>query len=282
MNLTISSLLLQENLNDFFGEASESAFLVHCDVGAWGLLEGAKGKEELLLRYSQHLFEASSRRSVVFPLFNYDYAQKRLFDVLNDKCQVGVLNEHVRLSCPKKRTMTPMFNFIECMSESFSLSPKENPFSEESFFGEFHRSGGRVCFMGAGFPANTFIHYAEEVKSIGYRYLKPMPGIILKGEERLEVKFFFRARPRIDGVVDYDWPRLEKDLFREGLLDVKPLGMGKILSYNVKDVMDFWFSRLESDEFYLLTDASKSMIDELRKTKPYPFRYEDFEKDGSR
>jgi aminoglycoside N3'-acetyltransferase len=172
-----------------------------------------------------------------------------------------------------------MFNFSEWPKASFSLIPSENPFEESSLWGELCQRNGRICFLGADFSANTFIHYIEEKKGIGYRYLKPMPGVVVVGTEEDRVNFFFRARPRVDRAVEYDWDRLEADLVREHLLDCQPLGIGKILTYNAKDLLEYWLGRLEDDEFFFLTDASKAKIAELRRSKPYPFHFEDFEQE---
>jgi aminoglycoside N3'-acetyltransferase len=281
MGLNIERSLLEEHLKTFFKEHSEEFFLLHTDVGAWGLLRGMATRNELLSAYLESLTKASASRSLLFPLFNYNYAQSRRYDVLNDKCQVGALNEYVRLQKPKTRTLTPIFNFIEWPGETFSLLPSVNPFDDASLWGDFCRRNGRVCFMGAAFSANTFIHHIEEIKKIGYRYLKPMPGTVVFGEKEKRVDFVFRVRPRLDGVVEYDWGRLENDLFNNKLLDCQSLGMGKLLSFNSRKVMEYWFGRLEKDEFYFLTNASRAAIAALRMNQLYPFRFEDFEQGGN-
>ena len=279
MALIIESSLLEKHLELFFEEHSEDVFVLHTDIGTWGLLKGLTKRDEFLSAYWELLSKASKDCSLVFPLFNYAYGSSRRYDVLRDKCQVGIMNEYTRLLRPEKRTRTPIFNFIEWPNETFSLAPNENPFDESSLWGDLCRRDGRICFMGAGFSANTFIHFIEEKKEIGYRYLKPMPGVIVVGEEEEDVNFLFRVRPRVEGAVDYDWDRLETDLVRERFLDCHSLGISKVLSYNAKDVLDYWLARLEDDEFYFLTDASKAKIFELRRSKPYPFRFEDFEQE---
>lgn len=282
MSIIVNRSLLQEHLEAFFDGHREKIFLLHTDIGAWGLLDGVMKRDELLASYFGLLVEAARQRSLVFPLFNYDYGRTRRYDVLKDKCQVGALNEYVRLQSPERRTRTPIFNFIEMPGTTFSQGACANPFGDSSFWRDFCGRDGRVCYMGAGFSTSTFAHYAEEKQDIGYRYLKPMPGVVALGVEENPISFVYRVRPRMDGAVDYDWDRLETDLTREGLLDSKCLGIGKALSYNSRDVLDYWLVRLEEDEFYLLTDSSKAIIAELRRTKPYPFRFEDFEGEGAR
>lgn len=131
--------------------------------------------------------------------------------------------------------------------------------------------------MGAGLEASTFIHHIEEVQNIGYRYIKPMPGQIVFGEIKKAIDFKFRVRPMVSGTVDYSWQRIKEDLLQQNLLEEKPLGLGKVLSYSAAKIKEYWCSRISEDEFYFLTEKSKAKIAELRRTKPYPFRLEDFE-----
>lgn len=281
MALTIEVSTLREHLDVFFQHHHEEAFLLHTDVGAWGLLKDIKKREDLLNGYADILSLTSSGRTLLFPAFNYDYSRSRKYDVLNDKCQVGVLNEFVRLQNPKQRTKTPIFNLIELPGKTFHFSPDQNPFGQKSVWNSFCERDGRVCFMGAGFHSNTFVHHIEEIKDIGYRYLKPMPGVVVYESIIEPVDFFFRVRPRLNGVVVYDWERLETDLLKNGLLDQNPLGIGKILSFNAKDTSVFWLGQLEKDELYFLTKSSKAEILDLRRSKPYPFRFEDFEPEAA-
>lgn len=277
MSLLIEKSLLDDHLKGIFESYDEEAFILHTDIGGWGLIKSLKRREELLDGYLEALLEASSRRPLLFPVFNYDYGRSRKFDVLRDKCQIGALNEHARLQRPANRTRTPIFNFIELPGNEFPVDADNNPFGNGSLWAKFCNYPGRICFLGTGLEASTFIHHVEELLDIGYRYIKPMPGKILLGDNESFINFRFRVRPAISGVVDYDWKKIGEDLLLNGLLEEKPLGLGRALSYSAPKVKDFWRSRIDGDEFYLLTDESKRKITELRRTKPYPFRIGDFE-----
>lgn len=277
MSLLIERSLLDEHLKAFFNDYDEEAFILHTDIGGWGLIKGIRNRASLLEGYLEALLKASAGRPLLFPTFNYDYGRSRCFDVLTDKCQVGALNEHARQQKPAGRTQTPIFNFIELPKDNFSASPDVNPFGESSLWNTFCNYSGRMCFMGTGLEASTFIHYIEEIRNIGYRYIKPMPGQIVLGEIKKAIDFKFRVRPAASGAVDYDWQRIKEDLLRQSLLEEKPLGLGKVLSYSAPRVLEYWCSRISDNEFYFLTEDSKAKITELCLTKPYPFRLEDFE-----
>ena len=130
MVLYTEPTLLEGRLRDFFRTHDEDVFLFHTDLGACGPLKGVLKRFEYQTIYSEVLFNSSDGRTLLFPLFNYDYSRTRRYNVLEDKCQVGVLNEFIRLQRPEWRTWTPLFNFMEWPGETFSLAPSENPIGE--------------------------------------------------------------------------------------------------------------------------------------------------------
>ena len=155
-----------------------------------------------------------------------------------------------------------------------------NPFGKDSIWAEVERQDGWVCFWGAGFHANTFIHYIEEVCAIGYRYHKKYPGVVLDGEKRDKVDFLYRVRPLIAGAVDYDWNRLEKDLELQGLLYKERSGFGSVLFYRIKSVRKYWEERIRDDELFFVTPESRASIMVLYEKFGRPLRYETMEQNN--
>ena len=135
----------------------------------------------------------------------------------------------MRQRFPGGRTLTPVFNFCVYRNRAFSLEPAESPFGKTSTFAELVKHGAAVVFFGASFSANTFVHYVEEVADVGYRYLKPFPGVIRQEDGDREIQFCYRVRPMLEGAVEYDWDRLAHDAFDGGFLHQMPLGKGQLL-----------------------------------------------------
>lgn len=282
MSFSDSAGCLEEDLLKFFTSHEEDCFLLHTDILNWGPICQEGSRTERLEKYYSLLNAASVDKTLFFPVFNYDYGKTRIFDVLEDKCQVGVLNEFVRLRNRERRTRTPIFNFLEIPHDTFPKAPSSNPFGPGSLWDDLCRREGRICFMGVVSETNTFTHFIEDEKQIGYRYYKRMPGIVRFNGVDEYVDFTFRVRPRVSELVQYDWQGLNNALERDGLLVREPLGKGVILSYNAKKARDYLLEKLDDDEFFFLTEESRRKLSELRKSKPYPFRFEDFEQEAEK
>lgn len=279
MSFRIPIETLQDDLRRFFDASEESCFVIHTDITHWGFPIGLRGREEVLDAYVELLLSASLGRHVVLPTFNYDYGRSRVYDVQKDPCQVGVLNEHIRKKFLQWRTRTPMFSFVSMTPPLFSLEPSRNPFGSESLWKDFCDRNGRVVFLGMDtLAANTFGIYVEELRKTGYRYFKPMPGTIVDDGKRISADFDFRVRPRRDVLVEWDPAAWKEDLIARKILSSYPLGNTTILSFNALQLLEYWLSRMQDDELFLLTLESRKSIEEYRtRGGAYPFRYEDFE-----
>ncbi len=261
-----------------FAHLDREAVVFHTDLLGIRFVQRGVPLQEQLAELLQILTESSGGRILLFPTFNYDFCRTRVYNPLVDPCQVGTLNEYARQCYPNQRTLTPIFNFcVYNNRRTFSLEPVANPFSAASTFGELVEHGAAVVFLGASFSANTFIHYVEEVVDIGYRYLKPFPGIIRLADSEQQIVVQYRVRPLIEGAVDYDWDRLALDLRNNGLLHQLPLGRGKLLWFRTDHLVEGWCRRLRDDELYFLTAASRQKTRELYAQYGNPLRSEALE-----
>jgi aminoglycoside 3-N-acetyltransferase len=260
-----------------FASIDSDAVVLHTDLLRIRFSRPSCSLQRQLADLFQMIAECSAGRTLLFPTFNYDFCRTRVYDPLVDPCQVGILNEYVRQLHPDQRTLTPIYNFSLCNNRTFSLEPVENPFSEVSTFAEIVRQGSVVVFFGASFGANTFIHYPEEVVAVGYRYLKPFPGVIRRDHSDQHIVLDYRVRPLIKGAVDYDWDRLALDLFENGLLHQFPLGSGRLLWFRADRLLEYWCMRMAEDELYFLTATSRRKTKELYEQYGKPLRYESIE-----
>lgn len=253
--------------------------LFHTDITRLPASPGARSKIEALHLFADALEAAVADRTAVFPAFNYDYCRTGRYDTAEDPCQVGTLNEFYRRHRAALRTLTPVFNFT---ASDTRLPPdlSANPFDEDSTFARLRHSNAAVVFLGAPFATNTFLHHVEERAEIGYRYLKPFPGVVQDAGRAIPVRLQYRVRPLQDGVVAYDWNRLALELGRAGVLKVSSFHGVPLLSYEAGRLAEFWGERLARDEFCLLTADSVEAVRRLAGDVGYPFRYERLEGSG--
>jgi len=272
----VEESLLAEDFKRFFLHFSGDAYLFHTDVGKLGVFKGVFSREVTLEKYFFMFREAFLDKPTFLPTFNYDYCSSRVYDVFTDLCQVGVFNEFLRERYPLQRTETPVFNFLALGNHSFSMSNSVNPFGLSSLWADLSNCESWICFLGAGFDVNTFLHHVEEMCNVGYRYIKSFPGKICKESQCKSVEFHFRVRP-IGDVVDYDWERLERDLKEKNLIFEDRMGLGKIKAFRAKKVLAYWSEMIEKDELFLLTEASRKKVRSLRQKYGYPFLFENME-----
>lgn len=273
----VSASRLSQDLGRAFNYIESDAAVLHTDLIRIGVVPRLGSREQQLADYLSSIVESADGRTLLFPTFNYDFFQTAVYDLASDPCQVGTLNEYVRLQFPNQRTWTPVFNFCIYDNRSFSLAPVNNPFSAESTFGELANRRSTIIFFGATFAANTFTHRVEEIMNIGYRYMKAFPGVIKFGGGQRKIPFRFRARPLDTDLVDYDWERLSDDLLDNGIMNKFRLGNGQLLFYRADQLAEYWCSRLRENELFLLTPPSQENVKKLFERHGKPLLYESME-----
>jgi aminoglycoside N3'-acetyltransferase len=274
MAVVTSPEQIQREVETAFDRIDSDSLVLHTDLLRMRYVQRGSSLEQQMDSLFQMLVSSSADRTLLFPTFNYDFCRTRVYDPSVDPCQVGSLNEYVRQRFPGERTLTPVFNFCVYRNRAFSNEPAENPFGETSTFAEMVRQRTAVVFLGASFSANTFVHYVEEVADVGYRYLKPFPGVIRHEDGDREILFRYRVRPTIEGAVEYDWDRLAHDLFDGGILHQLPLGEGHLLWFGADRLLEDWRARMARDELCFLTAASRKKTEELYARYGKPLRYE--------
>lgn len=236
---------------------------VHSDIGRGllavkraGMKINRKNIYESLVNFlSQQVNQDSSK--LIFPAFNYDYGKTRIFRPDADPIQVGVLPEWIRNNCQYIRSDVPFFSVLSNTNVIVHRTECINPFGAESVFGWLVSQDASLFLFGADFSSLTFIHHVEEM--VGkplYRYDKSFPGQIIRGENIKDCEFTMHVRPR--GVhMEYDWPRLEQDLIKKGILSVAKFSQ-EIKYVKASHLLEYWGDQILSDPFYLLDTPSKA------------------------
>lgn len=252
--------------------------VIHSDLSVIGMTASPRERNQILMDYEEALNNALGKRTLLVPVFNYDFCKNGIYDRLNAPSQVGALSDYFRIHYVQERSYTPIFNFVIRNNDGFSSEPSKHVFGKDSIFATLHKQKGSVLFLGADFSTNTFIHYVEECQNVGYRYQKNFAGKIIDGNVTRSVEVQYRVRPLSHPeAVIYDWTRLIGELKQQKILHDHRVGYGTLLYYNAAELFEFWQSKMNEDEFYLLTTASRNTIRTLANTKGYPFQLKMFE-----
>lgn len=261
--------------------AAHESICLHTDVSAFGFLDSPSPPREAVRRFADAILNAAEGRVLLLPTFNYDYTRTRVYDVVNDPCQVGVLNEHFRRRTGT-RTLTPVFNFLAINDSNgrFPTAPAPDPFGEFSTFRRMRSNKTLICALGAPLAASlTIAHHAEQSAGVGYRYIKPFPGRAISPDGVIHVLdgFHFRARVLNPEMPSYDYPRWEAELLSEGIIQKHQLGAGTVVTYRADQHFDYWYARLKENELHPFSEADRVKVRALYEKYGYPFKLEMFE-----
>lgn len=241
---------------------ADAPVLIHTDLMRLGMPGGATNRHAIAEGWLAIFRAAAGARPILIPTFNYDFTGTRLYDPATTPGQVGSLSVHCGQAHAARRTLTPIFNFCVFGDGDFPRAPVAHPFSATSAFGHLFDRDGAILFLGVGMIANTFVHFVETAADIGYRYLKPFPGTVIDGGQRMAVDFAFPVRPRTPGAVAYG-DLGEADLRAAGLLSDFSIGLTHGMAVGARAYHDLMRQRLAADELCLLTPEARRITTEL-------------------
>jgi len=203
------------------------------------------------------------KQSMVFPAFNYGFGSSRVFDVEEDPIQVGALPEMLRRSGFFRRTSVPFFSFLHMGFDILVDFDLIDPFGMGSMFDLVEQSSGSILMVGTGLEAFTYIHHIESRLPGGptYRYRKSFTGSVQIAGKEFPCVVEMHVRP--EGVsLEYDWHRLESELFEAGALQY--LGLtGQVIVVSAKRAKDYLVDKMLNNPLHLLTRKTQSVVMEL-------------------
>lgn len=117
--------------------------------------------------------------TLLLPTFSFDFSNKGYYDIKNTKGATGALG-NIALTRPDfQRTQHPMHSFAVWGRDQEKLASMNNrhSFGLDSPFGYCISNNVKQIILGTDYVhAMTFIHYAEAVCNVPYRFVKSFSG----------------------------------------------------------------------------------------------------------
>lgn len=253
-----------------------SVVFTHTDI-VYGLGKIFSNKERLLQSQLELIKELIGSASLWMPVFNWDFVKSGCFDLNNSPSQVGVLNEYFRLNFADWRTIVP--NTSVCGE---GMEPKVhsselviNQWGAQSVFQKLLDRDATILQYGS--KVYTICHFVENLIPVPYRYLKDFKGYVVgKNSERKHIHMRHYTRP-LGYTIQYDTPKIENHLRKEGLLNYYKKGRSEIRFFKVRHYVDFIISKLREDVFYLLDKETQAWVIPMLEKIGRPFDISDFE-----
>lgn len=219
------------------GVESGDVLLVHSSIGR--ILKKAKSELDPLIGPSEILESlikaVSGEGTLLFPLFNFDFAKGASFDIRSTPSQMGVLTEQARLYPDCVRTGHPIYSFAVIGKRRAEFQDIDNfsGYGGDSPFAKLMELDGRIAIIDlTDQNSMTSYHFVEEANQVEYRYHKAFRGLYT-GRDGLtnEKEYGLFVRKIDDGVVtdvDRMMNKLWEDKVYKGFLPGKEYGMRTI------------------------------------------------------
>tara|TARA_X000001036_G_scaffold4060_1_gene3607 strand:+ start:3581 stop:4372 length:792 start_codon:yes stop_codon:yes gene_type:complete len=209
-------------------------------------------------------------KNFILPAYNYDFGQKKIYDVSKDQSQTGLFTEYCRKKNIFIRSHVPMFSSISMIKDLIKKDDRSviNPFDKDSEWEQLYNLRGKIVNFGVPFSP-TYVHYIENKSKVAkYRYKKKFLGkIILPGGKVKKVTLVFYVRPK-NLPIFYDMKKIRSDLKKKGIL--KSYREGKKFYYEITDARnfcDFVLNKMKKNNLYMLDKKTVYNIRNKKKIK---------------
>lgn len=197
--------------------------LVHSALQGSGRVEGLRSRDKLdtIVRGLREAVDAEHGGTLVAPTFTYSFCRGEAYDVDESPSTVGALGEHLRRRPGARRTLDPIFSSAvdgpvdPGFEDALFGHGDVDCFGPRSIFAQLAARDGQLLFYDVGFGFCTFVHHAEQVLGVGYRFLKRFPGTVRAGGSERHAHADFLVRP-LDGSVETFFGPLEQALLASG------------------------------------------------------------------
>ena len=135
--------------------------------------------------------KVTNKGTLIFPTYSWDFCEKKLFNYKLTRTISGALSNITLQRKDFKRTKNPIFSFTVYGSKQKILCDMNhsNCFSLNSPFGYLIRNKAKHLFINLDYQdAMTFVHVAEQLEKVNYRYMKTFNGIYINETNKVKKK----------------------------------------------------------------------------------------------
>ncbi|WP_162267414.1 AAC(3) family N-acetyltransferase [Leptospira alstonii] len=191
-------------------------------------------------------------RTLVIPTYSFGFPKSKQYDKLLTKSDVGILSQETIGRNSFFRTNQAIYSYtikgphVEMLTSSLSTTA----WGSDSIMGKFYQNDITVCTLGVPWEYScSYIHSAEELTRVPYRYFKRFTGIMMENNQNQQPcqEVMYVRSLQIPADVDYTpaTNAFEKEkLIRKSNNDRLPLQMMK-----AKALLDCTIQLLKKDPY---------------------------------
>lgn len=242
------------------GLADERVIAIISDISAFGELESDSSNQESKLEAYLECIKAvmPSEGTIVVPTFTYvrsgpdsPYVHE------SSPSETGVLTEYLRTRPDSLRSVHPVFSFaaVGPGKERICSNASRHAYGWNSVSHRLVKEDAFVLCLGRSPHRGAFfIHFAEILVGVPYRYTKELSIPVWVDGKKVEHSFYHFVK-HADSDIDWNTNRLVERLEVQGLLRYEPIGRGGMWGFRAKDLVDTTIDLLMRNVYGLLGHA---------------------------
>lgn len=243
-------------------KASGKPIILHTDLGNISQLLSPIGKtrDQVFRLFYEILKVNCSASSIFIPTFDYEYCSSRYYNPSTSISQLGAFSRYCARTFSDSRTLVPVFNHVDIKGfhkPTNDLYRIDRAFGIDSFYDWFTHQDGFIFFWGCKLEySNTYIHHAETISQVSYRYRKVFQGQVQTEQSVIEIGFEYNVKNQ---QVDIDYIDQGKQVIaaKDYLLCQEG---GMIEGFSSQKYLSAISDSLVHDEFALITGRSRIEI----------------------
>jgi aminopeptidase-like protein/aminoglycoside N3'-acetyltransferase len=233
-------------------------------LGFLGLAEGVNNSEELNNLFYKSIRETLGKKgTILVPTFSYTIgrslaSEPTVFDPLESKSETGPFTEFFRKQSGVSRSLDPMVS-VSGIGPGFKELIRDLPptsYGIDSVFDRLTKTNVKICNIGLGTNWIPFLHYADWLSKVSYRYDKLFFGEIRDGNKLYKQAWVY-AVPTSRSDSALHGRRLGELAEDAGIWKWASLGRGRVYVANYKNLFDFTLEKLKKNP-WLTENVSSS------------------------
>lgn len=210
-------------LRDIGADDCDTLF-IHSDIMFGKVTAGFNRKKYTGILYD--ILNSLKVKNIVIPTFTYSFCNNEDYDVRKSRTSMGALNEWIRKTDNRYRTLDPLLSVSVPMNLKGKFSHCGNhSLGENCAFDVLHHMDGvKFLFFGASMGnCFTYVHYVEKMLEVPYRFDLEFQGKIID-ENREQIQRVQTIHTACYGVRPAEYYYFEDYLENNGALKKAVLG----------------------------------------------------------
>jgi aminoglycoside N3'-acetyltransferase len=242
-----------------------------------------KNQDDLNMLFFRAMQEAvGADGTILVPAYSYTFGKSKaselaIFDPKETPAEIGPFPNFFLRQDGVVRSLDPMMSVAALgpRAAEFLEGNLSTSYGEGSFFSKLAKSDAKCCSIGLGPNWTPFIHYADWLYRVPFRFDKLFYGLVRDGGKLKKMAWLYSVRIMADESYP-DAHKAGRAAEEVGIWRFAPLGRARVYTASIKEYFDFVCEKLEKDKWFLARGPAGDVVEIERQRVNSGYAYRDF------